>query len=215
MDTPSGPAPDEPAPGEPDASSAHGPPGSFDGSTPAEHAAAREAALPVVRLDDRLQAIMATSTECPSGRAFYWSFDGAASFVLEVPHEPGMYHLHLYGTPDGVYISHGSSQDGFEGTEHLSVNDLADLVRADPNWHGEDIRVAASYAGQRPDGFGAQLAQELGVRVYVPGDSLVIEPDGTMYVTAVWIQGDDTRPSPALPPSGSWVAFDPSARGVR
>src|SRR5690606_24170592 len=111
---------------------------------------------------------------------------------------PGFYTLDLHGSPEGAYI----------GDEELSPADLAALVRADPNWNGEPIRLFSCETGQGEDPFAQYLADELGVTVHAPTELAWGYADGTSIVSSAHCNSD-TCEEPTWPPDGMWIQFHP------
>ncbi|TDV40067.1 hypothetical protein [Actinophytocola oryzae] len=145
-----------------------------------------------------LQSYLDDSVATPAGRAFYASSDQKLlDMANQVPVEPGQYTIDMHGGPDFVRI----------GDDRLSAADLAALIRADPNWQGEDIRLLACETGQLENGFAQQLADLLGVTVHAPSDYVGLTANGLFVSTATMNQAGTLIP--VVPPNGRMIAYHP------
>jgi hypothetical protein len=143
------------------------------------------------------------SIETPAGRAYYTADDEQLlSEAHTVPPEPGQYTIDMHGGPDHVRI----------GTDRLTAAEFAALMRADPHWHGEPIRLLACETGQRANGFAQQLADELGVTVHAPSDYVGLGADG-LFVSVTGLDANG-NPQPVMPPTGSFYTFEPTVHGT-
>jgi hypothetical protein len=145
-----------------------------------------------------LQSYVDNSIETRAGRAYYAPGDELLSQVHDVPPMPGEYTIDMHGGPDFVRI----------GTDRLTAEDLAALIRADPNWHGEPIRLLACETGQNANGFAQQLADHLGVTVHAPSDFVGLDADG-LYVSITELD-ENGIPRPVMPATGKFYAFEPT-----
>ncbi|MBB5910294.1 hypothetical protein [Actinoalloteichus hymeniacidonis] len=145
------------------------------------------------------QAILDASTTTPAGRAFF-------------PDEPETQRSAqtVAPDPDGrrTYDLHGDQQNVFIGDQTLDAAGFADIVRADPDWNGEAIRLLSCDTGGLPDGFAADLARELGVEVLAPTQMGWANADGSLFSSS-GTQDADGNWTPADPPDGTWQAFQP------
>lgn len=78
--------------------------------------------------------------------------------IARMPAQPGEYTATLHGNPDEVEID-GKPANAF---------DLADAIRADPNWNGRPVFLLSCQTGAKPDGIAQQLASLLKVAVRAP-----------------------------------------------
>ena len=153
---------------------------------------------PGTRPAEDLRSYLDDSMVTPAGRAFYPPGE-VPDTAHALPREHGRYTLDLHGGPDFVRI----------GADRLTADDLAALVEADPNWHGEPIRLLACETGQKADGFAQRLADRLGVTVHAPTEMVGIDPDGNVYVASLTVNEAGMR----VPgPPGRMRAFEPTVR---
>lgn len=150
----------------------------------------------------KLRTYLDLSIATPAGRAFYAYHDELVAEVFNVPPVPGQYTIDMHGGPDVVSI----------GRDRLTPADLAALIRMDPNWRGEPIRLLACETGQRSDGFAQQLADQLGVTVWAPSDYTEITPDGELIVSTGKVDSSG-RMRLVIPPTGKMYAFEPTVPG--
>ncbi|MFE3446706.1 hypothetical protein ACFXNW_27065, partial [Nocardia sp. NPDC059180] len=154
----------------------------------------------VEALSEELQDLYDTGLETPAGRAYYEPDDqDMRDSALALQAIPGFYTLDLHGSPEAAYI----------GDDELTAAELAELVRADPNWNGEPIRLFSCETGQGEDPFAQHLADELGVTVHAPTELAWGYADGTSIVSSAHCDSD-TCTQPKWPPDGIWVRFHPT-----
>ncbi|MBF6144937.1 ADP-ribosyltransferase [Nocardia nova] len=150
-----------------------------------------------------LQQIFDTSLETPAGRAFYEPDDqDMIDSAMNLAPEPGYYTVDMHGSSDATYI----------GDESLSARQLADLLRADPNWTNEPIRLFSCETGQGDNPFAQQLANELGVTIVAPTELAWGYPNGSNVVSSLTVDHNGTE-FPTWPPDGVWLAFTPNEQG--
>lgn len=149
-------------------------------------------------LPQRLQQLLDESVATPAGRAFYQRGDEMLADASQVPPEPGSYTIDMHGNATSVRI----------GTERLTADDLAALIEADPNWHGEPIRLISCNAGHEDNGFAQQLATRLGVPVTAPSDYAGTFADGAPFVSTAYVD-ESGMLVPKIPPNGTWRTFQP------
>ncbi len=165
-------------------------------TTPATEAAAREIGTPMTYLDHVRAEVAAISTETPAGRAYFAPYQAMAVARAEArPPEAGVYTIEIEGSPDLVSVGYHS----------FSADEFAALIREDPAYEGQPIRLISSETGSTPDGFAAQLAAALNQDVIAPTAVLWTDPDGSLVVASI-----DQRPGGRTdPPDGHWVVFHP------
>jgi hypothetical protein len=135
----------------------------------------------------------------PGGRAFFAAGDPLLDTAHLVEAEDGTYTIDMHGMPDGVRI----------GRDKLTVEHLAALLEADPNWKGQPIRLLACETGSGTNSFAQRLADRLGVPVIAPTGYVGCTEYGTMFVTPRQV---DVNGMPALSPStGKMRTFRPRA----
>ncbi|ASO18473.1 hypothetical protein FHR81_002881 [Actinoalloteichus hoggarensis] len=182
-------SPDSTSPAEPAdrAGDRDGPPDGADGSVETPSPAPDPAAL------------LAASATTPAGRAFFPDEPETSRSAMDVAPDP-----------DGrrTYDLHGDRQHVFIGDQTLTAAEFADVVRADPDWNGEAIRLLSCDTGGLPDGFAAQLARELGVEVLAPTEMGWVGADGSVF-SAEGVQNADGDRIPTDPPGGRWDTFHP------
>ena len=113
----------------------------------------------------------------------------------DVPQYPGEYVLDLHGTPQAVQGGDGSMMDAAQ---------FAEQVRKRTDWDGQSpVRLFSCDTGSAPDGFGQQLADQLGVNVTAPTKPVWSTSNGSPFVTDM----DPITGGPVWPPNGGWVEF--------
>jgi hypothetical protein len=145
-----------------------------------------------------LQSYMDNSVVTPAGRAYYAPGE-MLDTAFTVLAEPGKHTIDMHGGPDYVRI----------GSDRLTADDLAALIEADPNWHGEPIRLLACETGQSANGFAQQLADRLGVTVHAPSDAVGVDKYGRLYITPLVLNKAGIL-IPVLPATGKMYAFEPT-----
>ncbi|WP_131760980.1 ADP-ribosyltransferase [Actinomadura fibrosa] len=148
-------------------------------------------------LPAHLHDVFRDSESTPAGRSFYDPDDhGMRDLARRVPADPERFVLDGHGTPDGMRIN----------GRHLDVDDVADLVRNDPNWNGREVMLLSCHTG---DGdFAARLAQRLGVPVTAPTGLAWSDSNGNVYASSGQ-RGPDGRVRPTIPPDGAWNTHHP------
>jgi filamentous hemagglutinin len=102
---------------------------------------------------------------------------------------PGYLDVVAHGDPNGIVIN---------GTL-TTAKDAAQLIAANPQFAGQNIRLLSCSTGASPTGFAQQLANELNVTVRAPTDTLWAYGNGSLTI----------GPTPVAN-SGSWVNFIPT-----
>lgn len=91
--------------------------------------------------------------------------------------EEGFYDIGMHGATDSV--AYGSS--GANMSPHM----LAEMIKHEDGWNGQNIRLMACNTGKQVDGeycFAEELSNSLGVKVKAPDDYLFMREDGSFYV---------------------------------
>ncbi|MBO2460220.1 WXG100-like domain-containing protein [Actinomadura violacea] len=184
-----------------DGQSAHEGEASHDGEP--GHDGEHEAAGPhdvVVPADlpSHLHEVFRGSDETPAGRSFHDPSDPAMRDLAQrVPADPHRFVVDGHGDADGLRLG---------GGRRLGVDDLADLIRNDPNWNGREVLLLSCHTG---DGeFAARLAERLGVPVVAPHGLAWSDGDGNVYASSGHPDADG-QVRPGIPPDGSWTAHHP------
>ena len=164
--------------------------------------APRTADEPLPGLPDHLQDVFRDSDRTPAGRSFYGPEDGPMrDLARRVPADPDRYVVDGHGDQDGMRV----------GDRRLDVDDVAALIRSDPNWNGREVMLLSCQTG---DGdFAAQLASRLGVPVTAP-NGLAWSDDGGNVFTSSGHRGPDGRLHPDMPPNGGWTIHHPDGRAA-
>ncbi|GAA2782072.1 hypothetical protein GCM10010452_07500 [Crossiella cryophila] len=131
---------------------------------------------------------------------FDHKFPAQSNAGMRVAPDPGRFTVDMHGAADRVRV----------GDQRLSAKDLADIIRANPDWDGEQpIRLISCQTGRNDDGFAAQLAQELGVDVLAPTKDAWIDADGNVFASSAHLDGRGQDFRPGWPPNGEWATFRP------
>lgn len=175
-------------------------PDSDSGPTPAdEHEVDDRPSTGPDSLPDDLRQIYDNSISTPAGRAFYDANDArmqrAANAIMP---DPDRYTVDVHAN------AHTAAVDG----RPVSARELADLIRADPNYDGKPIRLIACETGRDPNGFAAELARELGVDVVAPDKKASNSADGRPMASDTLVGADGKRYK-VMPPNGQWHTFHP------
>ncbi len=112
----------------------------------------------------------------------------------QLPKIPGQFVVDLHGNADTARV----------GRHPLTPRDVADIIRANPDYKNDPITLVGCETGRRDNGFAAQLAHELGVPVTAPNTHAWVDYDGNVFAT-------NTRENerPGWPPNGEWRTFGP------
>ncbi|TMR30398.1 hypothetical protein ETD96_33785 [Actinomadura geliboluensis] len=113
-----------------------------------------------------------------------------------VPHDPDTFVVDGHGDRDGLLVN----------GRRLSADDLADLIRNDPNWDGRQVMLLSCRTGEGD--FAAQLSQRLGVPVVAPRGLAWSDADGNVYASSGHPDADG-RQRPTWPPDGGWDVHRP------
>ena len=93
--------------------------------------------------------------------------------------------------------------DSGETIANVSAKRMAQYIRDSDRYTGKPIRLIACQSGAWEFGPAQQLADELGVDVLAPSETVYVMPDGKMYIT------DDPRGRMEEINTGEWVLFKP------
>jgi hypothetical protein len=211
--TPSGPAdgarPDRYGPSTQDATRTGEP--TERGSSPVteQHDSPRPGSLGdrMGRLDDpRLDALRPHLQSTEGGMSAFapprdasgkWAHDNEMYTARQVPKIPGQFVVDMHGSPDGVRI----------GDTPLSEKDVADLIRANPDYDGRPVTLFGCRTG---DGFAARVAQELGAPVTAPNSDAWVDHNGNVFASGQAFNPDIGKPAkPVWPPNGEWSTHTP------
>jgi len=133
----------------------------------------------------------------PAGMSIYdvGNDSNAHHTAKELPKIPGQFVVDLHSNADNARV----------GRYPLSPKDVADIIRANPDYkRGDPITLVGCEAGRRDNGFAAQLAHELGTPVTAPNTHAWVDYEGNVFATSV--QGNER---PGWPPDGEWRTFGP------
>jgi hypothetical protein len=110
---------------------------------------------------------------------------------------------------------HGSSSNVSVGDAQLSAHELAELVRADPEWRGRPVRLFSCNTGRGSQPIAAGLAKELDVNVTAPKNLVWSNSAGESWVGSYeWkMVGGTMQRVPGAPQANGWSTFNPHAEG--
>jgi hypothetical protein len=142
-----------------------------------------------------------------AGRAYYEPRDTRLRTAAEaLPPFPREYTVDLHGTPARVVV----------GDSALDAGQLAELVKADPNWNNRPVRLFSCLTGKGDRPIARELADHLGVKVTAPADLVWSDPTGRYFVApGVWKTVGGTQvmvPGPEVA-DGGWRTFRPERHG--
>ncbi|MFB4317475.1 hypothetical protein [Actinomadura sp. 21ATH] len=157
-------------------------------------------------LPDHLHDTYRNSERVQSGRAMFAEGDGLRESSRRVPVDPSRFYLQAHADRQGL---------AFEG-QRLSVDDVAAIIRRDPNWMGREVLLLACDSGAPPSAeglpggrpFAAQLAERLGVPVTAPDTYGWVGQDGSVQASTPQVE-QNGQTYPAYPPDGRWITFQP------
>lgn len=116
-----------------------------------------------------------------------------------------------HGTPHGFFIN----IDEDSGIIYeMTPKEYADRIRRSPEFHGKDIRIISCQTGSLDYGAAQQLADELGVCVYAPTETVSIDEKGRMFVSdndilaEMWYNASEENKDKFVE-TGSWRRFKP------
>ncbi|WP_228564004.1 DUF4347 domain-containing protein [Catenulispora rubra] len=125
----------------------------------------------------------------------------------------------MMASPDRRYFTvalHGSPGAVHLGNGHLSVKELAAIIRQDKSWsqNKRPVRLFSCYTGMHDNGFAHELAKALGVDVIAPNDKAWADRNGNTHVSEnLYEYGDDgapkLKPLRKQPETGAWRRFTP------
>ena len=129
----------------------------------------------------------------PASRYFNNSED-IYRYAAKVTPISGYEDVFIHGDKTGFAIK------DLDGKEHdnYSPKEFADILKKDPNYHGGAIRLLSCEAGAKGSTAAQELANNLGVEVLAPSDTLWINFDGNLSI------GPDPDTS-----TGEWILFKP------
>ncbi|MBM7774087.1 5,10-methylene-tetrahydrofolate dehydrogenase/methenyl tetrahydrofolate cyclohydrolase [Actinokineospora baliensis] len=165
---------------------------------PAKPLSQRLAPLPDERLDQHRPGMGATA----AGMSMFIGTDSNERHTAnQLRKIPGQF----------VVDMHGASGDVRIGRSNLGVRDIADVLRANPDWDGKTpITLTSCQTGRTPDGFAARLARELGVPVTAPNTDAWVDYDGNLFASSA--QGGPAGDHPGWPPNGEWHTYGPDGQ---
>lgn len=84
----------------------------------------------------------------------------------------------MHGTSNSVEYTTNNGQK-----VDVSAKEFADILKASPDYNGEDIRLLSCSTGKEDDGFAQQLADELNINVLAPTEKLRVDDNGNLFIT--------------------------------
>ncbi len=134
----------------------------------------------------------------PRSESGQWAHRNEMYTARQVPRIPGQFVVDMHGSPDGMRI----------GETRLSEKDVADLIRANPDWDGGPVTLFGCKTG---DGFAARVSQELGVPVTAPNSDAWVDHNGNVFASSQEFNPDRSKPAkPTWPPNGVWTTHTPN-----
>lgn len=113
-----------------------------------------------------------------------------------------------HATPDVFLIYDGEYEMQYTPKEY------AELIRNSKDFNNKPIRIISCQAGAKPDGAAQQLANELGVTVLAPTETVTVDDRGRMFVSdndilsELWENATDAI-KPLYKETGKWIPFEP------
>ena len=150
------------------------------------------------RINEQKRAAYAARKEKPvvASTAFLNRGDKLYQYSKNIKPIDGFEDIVVHGDTVGFAF-----KDANGNVSDVTPREFAEIVRESGLYHGGDIRLISCEAGK--DGaFTAQLfANEMGVRVMAPSDTVYVYSDGRMLVS-----------SNGLTEDGKWIIFEPQGR---
>lgn len=140
--------------------------------------------------DSEVREAFEMGRDTNAGRAYYEPGDGAALYAASLQPFDGEYTIDMHGSPKRVAV----------GPRLLDARQLAELIRADPNWKGRPVRLFSCNTGQGENPIAQRLAADLGVDVTAPVERAWSNRRGES-----WVAGKTGGP-PIVP---GWRTFTP------
>jgi hypothetical protein len=179
---------------------------SFDGLARDQHEGAPAGETPSAQTEfssPEVAGAWRVGFDTRAGRAYYAPNSTSVRTAAEaLPPFPGEYAVDLHGAPDRVVVESSS----------LDAGQLAELVRADPNWNDQPVRLFSCQTGRGERSIAQELANRLGVDVTAPTDFVWSDRAGKHVVAPeVWKTIGGTKVLVPGPPSpdGGWRTFHP------
>lgn len=121
-------------------------------------------------------------------------------------------------------VMHGSPTEllayGNDGEEwSYGAKEAAELIRNSREFCGKPIRLIACQTGALKDGIAQQIADELGVPVLAPTETVTVDIDGEMFVSdndilsGIW-NTSSPEERMKIRETGTWVEFQPIKKEV-
>lgn len=121
-------------------------------------------------------------------------------------------------------VMHGSPTEllayGNNGEEWAyGAKEAAELIRNSREFCGKPIRLIACQTGALKDGIAQQIADELGVPVLAPTETVTVDIDGEMFVSdndilsGIW-NSSSPEERMKIHETGTWVEFQPIKKEV-
>jgi hypothetical protein len=168
--------------------------------------------------DAQVERAWGISEKVDAGRSFMPVGDDMHEPAERIRPSPDEYTVFIHGNTHEVGIEHPNGDWQF-----LDAEGLADVIRSDPDWNGETVRLFSCDTGKEPDDgspvFAQDLANELGSDVVAPSEK------GFYFNGVDWVSSSrevtdpltrEVRHLPNSPPSnpdGRWEIFHPTPQG--
>ena len=159
-----------------------------------------------------------------AARNYVGASDRLFEMLRYVKPVPGFSDYGCHGNPYDIEIETNNGQ-----TTRYNAIQFAEIINADTEYHGGNVRLLSCTTGQEEDGFARQLAEALHVSVLAPTEVLWVSdgqngkrPMGEIFVTNIeslaylWYDGIDVRATGEwrkYNPDGTWETTD--EKGVR
>jgi len=110
----------------------------------------------------------------------------------------GKFDVIAHGTSNSIEFEHNGT------TLKLNSRNAAKLIRANKDYHGQDIRLLSCNTGSTPYGFAQNLANKLNVTVWAPNNYLWAYQNGSYVIANKNSKGDGPGSS-----KGKFIKFVP------
>lgn len=149
----------------------------------------------------------------PLSRSYISHNDELYENVQNVKPIKGYEDFAVHGIPEESLVEYETNNGMWV---KYNAKDIADMIREEPSYGGGKIRLLSCGAGSSRSNFAQELANELGVEVLAPTETLWVAPNGEMFISDneiladMWYNKGDIDYS--FQPTGRWRPFTPKPK---
>lgn len=137
--------------------------------------------------------------------------DKLAEYAKNIEPIEGFDDFTCHATPDYFEIDTVGNGDSKDYVKY-SPKEYADIIKNSKSFTGGSIRIISCQAGAKEDGAAQILADELGVIVRAPTETVSVDQDGRMFISdndilaEMWFEAEDKS---MIKETGTWIDFIP------